>query len=160
MELANMVKFTFLFFIGMDRIAILVDLLKLGGLPLTSKFSQGVSLAGNGDSLVSDWHHSEEKNPCQRQGQVSSGFKLVLGLLASQVRVEVWREERTLFFFMSLEDWHLLWCRRGKGVNSTPHLARIRTRIFFARGSSSHRSVLRMRCLQNIHHLARCFTRH
>ena len=34
--LANVVKFTFLFFIGMDRIAILVDLLKVGGLPLNS----------------------------------------------------------------------------------------------------------------------------
>ena len=42
-----MVKFIFLFFIGMDWIAILVDLLKVGRLPLISICLQGVSVEMN-----------------------------------------------------------------------------------------------------------------
>ena len=40
--------------VGMDRIAILVGLFKVGGLPMNFIFPTGVSLTGNGDSLVSD----------------------------------------------------------------------------------------------------------
>ena len=41
MKLANMVRCTFLFFVGMDRIAILVDFLTVGGLPLISTYNSG-----------------------------------------------------------------------------------------------------------------------
>ena len=52
-ELADMVSFTF-FIIGWTGSQILVDFLQVGGLPLSYKKMQGVSLTGNCDSLVSD----------------------------------------------------------------------------------------------------------
>ena len=54
LEMEHLVRLIFVL-VGMDRIVILVGLFKVGGPPMNSLiFLQGVSLTGNGDSLVSD----------------------------------------------------------------------------------------------------------